>query len=53
MGWSVDGQGRLCVVTYSENKGKGNVYFDETGELCWPGFDPKKEIVRVYRLVQK
>lgn len=53
MGWSMDGQGRLCVVTYSENKGKGNVYFDETGELCWPGFDPKKEIVRVYRLVQK
>lgn len=46
----LDGQGRLCAVTYSECKGKHDVAFDSEGNMYTPGYDKNKEIVRVWRL---
>lgn len=50
LGRYLDDQGRLCAAAYSESKGKEDVRFDGAGEIYFPKFDPKKEIVRVYRL---
>ena len=50
MAWYLDDHGRLCVVTYSECKGKHDIRFDGAGDFYYPNFDPEKEIVRVYRL---
>lgn len=46
----LDGQGRLCAVTYSERGKKHGFALDESGNFYSPGYDKNKEIIRVWRL---